>query len=1003
MSELFSLIPFVDPELRVRLAITLLHFLWQGALVGGVAWIAEKTFGRSSSGRYFILASAILSLPPVVLFTFATIQVPATDSLVEMTPHVHELSEEANLSTTAMVPANDELPTDPDSPMNLISSPSVDVTSSAEPKEAKSNVILALAPYVTAGYLVGVLFFLVRLLIAVWGGQRLKAAAAQIKDDRLLRIVHDQSMRLGLRVVPMLAHCQRVTVPTVIGFLQPMILLPATVLTGLTTEQMQTVITHELAHIRRCDLLMNLVQRLIESLLFFHPIVWYLSRRLSAERETCCDDLVVSLGCDRISYAGTLLRMAELCSVDNQLPVTSLSAAGSSKSELEKRILRLLHPSRESQLRLTRGGLTLIAVLLLSAVTIASAFVSPDEQESETEPPTVSQPVDKEFPPTAEALLAKLRTRDKSFDNRTLVVERRWTEPIYPRSLLSQQKFNDFKFGLRDQEYPDPDSLPDDYNQPHRQVDRLTVRGEATTLHIEGDLEKQIHKNYGGFLNKGLRWSNAGKFEQVYNPTLKTHRLLGFQRYGVLGSYRRSYLWCSGYGYAKSIVKIRKMETKDNLLNIEADVRLYDQDGTATLTLDRNLIVRKAHYIMPRGAGANEYTVETFGTVFPKSALPVAKQGKHCRLIKPDEKRVHKQSDYEVVFTSLSPTLTDKQYEEATKIEPAQDVNVVDMRPNAIREAIPAKTALAAADDNKAAVADTTNQAVAQGIEFLLAKQSQDGSFGNEPAVTGLSGIALMDTGAKPGKGKQGKALQAAIDNLINLSNKSDNGMMGKSMYSHAYALRFLAETKRRFPEQKLDKAIKAGVKLIVDSQSDQTRHIANAGGWRYSPTSKDADLSVTSCVTLALLSAKASGAEVPAETIKRATAYIKGMQNNDGGFNYTFGGQLRSGIPRSAAAMSVLMQTKSLDEDGIKRGMNYLKTAKAPDDAFLLYTHYYLSESLLFDNPAFEKWYDETSKSLLEKQLEGGDWNSPHGNIYATAKACIILLSPLRSIEATK
>ena len=101
------------------------------------------------------------------------------------------------------------------------------------------------------------------------------------------------------------------------------------------------ILTHELAHLRRYDHLVNLLQRVVEALLFFHPAVWYVSRRISIERENCCDDLVLAAGAERLGYADSLVRVAEL-SRPGSAPVQSsaaiLAAAGRHPSRLRRRI-----------------------------------------------------------------------------------------------------------------------------------------------------------------------------------------------------------------------------------------------------------------------------------------------------------------------------------------------------------------------------------------------------------------------------------------------------------------------------------------------------------------------------------------------------------------------------------------------------------------------------------------------------------------------------------------
>ncbi len=171
--------------------------------------------------------------------------------------------------------------------------------------------------------------------------------------------------------------------PTVIGVLRPMILLPATLTTGLTTDELSAILSHELAHIRRYDLWMNLLQRIIESLLFFHPVVWFLSHRLSAEREICCDDLVIRSGHQPMNYAGALLRMAELCAGVSSQNSLSLAATSGGTSLLEHRVLRLIHETPSTRLSLDRKGLLVLVSGLIATLVIALSLSKPQQAATE--------------------------------------------------------------------------------------------------------------------------------------------------------------------------------------------------------------------------------------------------------------------------------------------------------------------------------------------------------------------------------------------------------------------------------------------------------------------------------------------------------------------------------------------------------------------------------------------------------------------------------------------
>ena len=111
--------------------------------------------------------------------------------------------------------------------------------------------------------------------------------------------------RLALRRFVNVVESAGVAVPIMVGWLKPVIVLPTSVISGFTPEQVEALIVHELAHIRRNDYLVNLLQAAVETVLFYHPAVWWVSGRIRAEREHCCDDLAVTV-CDRLVYARTL-------------------------------------------------------------------------------------------------------------------------------------------------------------------------------------------------------------------------------------------------------------------------------------------------------------------------------------------------------------------------------------------------------------------------------------------------------------------------------------------------------------------------------------------------------------------------------------------------------------------------------------------------------------------------------------------------------------------------
>lgn len=382
------------------IALSLAHFLWQGVLIGLVVASLDRLLRKSStSSRYVLHLVALTSLPVCFVLTMGIVDVPSplptprqavavASEVVSNEPEfppeevsdlpatppagVHELSGNSTNQTT-IAAESEESQVAVDSPSTLAGNNIV----LENPDVARNEYALlpSLASIIVIAYLLGVAVFLIRLTLAVWGGQRLRSSSQPLVDSHLLNIVAEQARRVGLRIVPVVALCERVTVPTVVGVVRPMVLIPASIITGLTPDQFATIISHELAHIRRYDLLVTLLQRTIESFFFFHPVVWYLSRRISRHREVCCDDLVVSTGHGPMDYAGALLRMAELCVATEPTGAIAATATGADRSQFESRVTRLMTMTQRTQLRLTRVGAVLFGSLLIPLMTVPPLIV----------------------------------------------------------------------------------------------------------------------------------------------------------------------------------------------------------------------------------------------------------------------------------------------------------------------------------------------------------------------------------------------------------------------------------------------------------------------------------------------------------------------------------------------------------------------------------------------------------------------------------------------------
>ena len=369
-----NLFSHFEPGLCVRLMTTLLHFFWQGTIVALLAVFAVALLRPTSSRvRYgvYVMALLLMAVCPVVTFWVAGNR---------PTPRLPEIAASVSSDAAPVQPALHEtkgtMPLRTSGPQVEAPEASRPVASSLRPRLVRTKARLTFhwkryAPHAAACYLVGVVVMLGRLLLALQGGKRLRRRAQPVDDPALLALVAYWAKALRLSFRPVIAYCRRVAVPTVVGVLRPAILLPLSATSGLSPEQAEMLLLHELAHIRRCDHLVNVAQGLIEAFLFFHPAVWFVSRRIRIERENCCDDVVVAVGGEPVAYAASLVEMAALSRLPDACRLANATLrAGRRPSQLGRRVHRLLRLPVHEPVRLTRSwglALAIAGVIALGA------------------------------------------------------------------------------------------------------------------------------------------------------------------------------------------------------------------------------------------------------------------------------------------------------------------------------------------------------------------------------------------------------------------------------------------------------------------------------------------------------------------------------------------------------------------------------------------------------------------------------------------------------------
>jgi beta-lactamase regulating signal transducer with metallopeptidase domain len=352
----------------------LVHFAWQGALAAGLFALLDLALrGSSPRLRYGLAAATLAAMAAMPPLTFL-----------------------ATRSGGPALGARAHAPRVDDARVEQGPAPMVDVSDVMVRRR-----IAAALPAVVALWGAGVLVLSVRYLGGFRIVRRLGRSARPADRDASARLA-GLACRMRITRPVRLLESTLVEVPTVVGWLRPAILLPAAAMAGLSAEQLEALLAHELAHIRRQDYLVGLLQSAVETVLFYQPAVWWVSHRMRVERELCCDDEAVAACGNPLQYARALTDLA----ASRSAPVFAQAATGGA---LFERISRLVKPSahgaRPSRAAAGVLGLLAMAVAAMSVTSLrASALAGQAAPDKQGTPPTAASPVQRPRPsasPTA--------------------------------------------------------------------------------------------------------------------------------------------------------------------------------------------------------------------------------------------------------------------------------------------------------------------------------------------------------------------------------------------------------------------------------------------------------------------------------------------------------------------------------------------------------------------------------------------------------------------------
>lgn len=324
-------------EVIRSLGLTLLDSLWQGAVLlvicGAFLWLLRN---RASRVRYYVVLLGLLALPVMSIVTFSGYYGSNT-SVVATTTGGQIIAGDSILFEGGNVL--------PDSAIGLV--------------DQWYNWAQLNASYISLIWVLGFALFAFRLTGGFYMVHKLKKNSQLPEDGYWLSRLRLMCEELKIKIPVELRQSAKLTSPIVLGYLKPVVIFPIGLLQGLPTDQIEAILLHELAHIKRFDYVLNIVVSLLQVVFFYHPAYWWLQSQLDSEREYSCDDLV-------LNQTGNSLSLIKALAAVREFQITSHSPAlafAGQKNQLLKRVERIMKKKTRTN---WLGGLISMSVLLIS-------------------------------------------------------------------------------------------------------------------------------------------------------------------------------------------------------------------------------------------------------------------------------------------------------------------------------------------------------------------------------------------------------------------------------------------------------------------------------------------------------------------------------------------------------------------------------------------------------------------------------------------------------------
>lgn len=373
------LLDWLTGPIAESLCLALVHSLWQGGAWCALLLVAFRAIRSDRPEvRYAVALTCLYGLLGGACLTWSILRHPTPGSVQ---PPIASMDLTGASDTGGAAP--------------VVGTVSQDQAATAfptnRPTTPSSLEIARFSPWIVFLWLVGTCVCLLMSTRHVAAVRRLQAGKP-VDDADANQMLTKLVAMLGISRTVRLLRVEGLTVPGVVGILRPAILVPSSLVTGLTPDQWEAILAHELAHIRRWDYVVNLSQLVIESVLFFNPAVWWLSRQVRLEREACCDAVAVGVTARPFQYATLLVSLAKGLQPESE--EAALPALGFSREQpgsLLERVRRIVTPGNRSELIMNRPaavsflvlGLTAVALLQMGtdvAVAVATSILSEEER-----------------------------------------------------------------------------------------------------------------------------------------------------------------------------------------------------------------------------------------------------------------------------------------------------------------------------------------------------------------------------------------------------------------------------------------------------------------------------------------------------------------------------------------------------------------------------------------------------------------------------------------------